>query len=104
VVARTWQLQEAKNKFSEVVRRARSEGPQVITVRGEEEAVVISMEEYRARHSHEPDRPPPGSLADFLLDPRWADIDIPPRSREVDDKRLEQLMAVLNEERDDEAD
>lgn len=37
----TWQLQEAKNKLSEVIRRAREEGPQTITVRGED-AVVIS--------------------------------------------------------------
>ena len=31
----TWQLQEAKSKFSEMVKRALSEGPQGITVRGE---------------------------------------------------------------------
>ncbi len=37
----TWQLQEAKNKLSEVIRRAREEGPQTITVRGED-AVVLA--------------------------------------------------------------
>ena len=42
----TWQLQEAKGKFSEVVKRALSEGPQGITVRGEPVAVVISRAEY----------------------------------------------------------
>jgi prevent-host-death family protein len=42
----TWQLQEAKAKFSEVVKSA-AETPQIITVRGEETAVVISMENYR---------------------------------------------------------
>ena len=42
----TWQLQEAKAKLSELVRRARSEGPQTITVRGEPAVVVISIEEY----------------------------------------------------------
>ena len=36
----TWQLQEAKNKLSEVIRRAREEGPQTITVRGEDAVVV----------------------------------------------------------------
>jgi prevent-host-death family protein len=43
VIARksTWQLQEAKNKLSEVIRRAREEGPQTITVRGED-AVVLA--------------------------------------------------------------
>lgn len=51
----TWQLQEAKSKFSEVVRRAVAEGPQGITVRGEPVAVLISRAEY-ARLT----RPKPG--------------------------------------------
>lgn len=42
----TWQLQEAKGKFSEVVKRALSEGPQGITVRGEPVVVLISRVEY----------------------------------------------------------
>ena len=42
----TWQLQEAKGKFSELVKRALNEGPQGITVRGEPVAVVISRAEY----------------------------------------------------------
>ena len=42
-----WQLQEAKNKFSQVVDHARHEGPQIITLRGKEAAVVISVEDYR---------------------------------------------------------
>lgn len=43
-----WQLQEAKNKLSEVIRRAREEGPQTITVRGKETVIVVSSEAYRA--------------------------------------------------------
>lgn len=42
-----WALQDAKARFSEVVRRAKTEGPQRITVHGREEVVVISVEEYR---------------------------------------------------------
>jgi prevent-host-death family protein len=42
-----WQLQEAKNKFSEVVEAALKNGPQVITKRGVETAIVLSYEEYR---------------------------------------------------------
>lgn len=42
----TWQLQDAKGKFSELVTRALSEGPQEITVRGESVAVLISRAEY----------------------------------------------------------
>ena len=42
-----WSLQDAKARFSEVVRRAKTEGPQRITVHGREEVVVVSVEEYR---------------------------------------------------------
>ena len=42
-----WALQDAKARFSEVVRKARTEGPQKITVHGREEVVVISVEEYQ---------------------------------------------------------
>ncbi|MCB1033254.1 MAG: type II toxin-antitoxin system Phd/YefM family antitoxin, partial [Acidobacteria bacterium] len=43
----TWQLQHAKNKLSEVVDRAVQEGPQVISRRGVETAVVVSVRDYR---------------------------------------------------------
>jgi prevent-host-death family protein len=42
-----WQLQDAKNRFSEVVKAAETKGPQVITVRGKETAVVVSMSAFR---------------------------------------------------------
>jgi len=42
----TWQLQEAKNRFSELVNKVLDEGPQVVTRRGEEVVVVVSHEEY----------------------------------------------------------
>ncbi|HEX3577489.1 MAG TPA: type II toxin-antitoxin system prevent-host-death family antitoxin [Thermoanaerobaculia bacterium] len=42
-----WALQDAKARFSEVVRKAKTEGPQRITVHGSEEVVVVSVEEYR---------------------------------------------------------
>lgn len=42
-----WRLQEAKARFSELVRRVRSEGPQRVTVHGRDEVVVISAEEFR---------------------------------------------------------
>ena len=40
-----WRLEEAKARFSEVVRRARTEGPQHVTVRGQDAVVVIAVEE-----------------------------------------------------------
>ena len=42
----TWQLQEAKARLSELVKRAGTEGPQEITVRGETAAFVLSRAEY----------------------------------------------------------
>ena len=42
-----WRLQDAKARFSELVRRVRSEGPQHVTVHGRDEVVVVSVEEFR---------------------------------------------------------
>ncbi|MDY6832227.1 MAG: type II toxin-antitoxin system Phd/YefM family antitoxin [Thermodesulfobacteriota bacterium] len=42
-----WQLQEAKNKFSNLVDRARHVGPQVVTKHGRESVVIISIEDYQ---------------------------------------------------------
>lgn len=41
-----WQVQEAKQKFSELVQKAIDEGPQVVTRHGKEVAVVLSKAEY----------------------------------------------------------
>jgi antitoxin Phd len=43
----TWQLQDAKARLSEVIKKAGKEGPQKITVHGEPTAVVISNKEYK---------------------------------------------------------
>lgn len=56
-----WQLQEAKQRFSELVRHARAHGPQVVTKHGEEVAVVVSIEEYRRLTDELP------SFKEFLL-------------------------------------
>ena len=42
-----WLLQDAKARFSELVRRVRAEGPQHVTVHGRDEVVVIAAEDYR---------------------------------------------------------
>ncbi len=42
-----WMLQDAKARFSELVRRARSEGPQHVTVHGRDGVVIVSAEEFR---------------------------------------------------------
>jgi antitoxin Phd len=42
----TWQLQTAKARFSELFRRARTEGPQIITRQGKDQVVVMSLEQF----------------------------------------------------------
>src|SRR5580704_2432642 len=42
-----WVLQDAKARFSELVRRVRVEGPQHVTVHGRDEVVVVAAEEFR---------------------------------------------------------
>jgi len=42
-----WVLQDAKARFSELVRMVRTEGPQHVTVHGRDEVVVIAAEDYR---------------------------------------------------------
>jgi prevent-host-death family protein len=65
-----WQIQEAKQKFSEVVDRAIDDGPQTITRRGEEVAVVVGIEEFRRMTGERQD------FRDFLLDPDGPDLSV----------------------------
>lgn len=55
-----WQLQDAKNRFSEVVRKATEEGPQTVTKHGKASVVVLSIEDYRKLEQ------PNTSLAEFV--------------------------------------
>lgn len=67
-----WQLQEAKQRFSEIVRQAHDDGPQIVTRHGEEVAVVVSIEEYRRLSGSKPD------FKDFLLSaPDLAALEMP---------------------------
>jgi prevent-host-death family protein len=43
----SWQIQEAKQRFSELIRTAHADGPQVVTRHGQEIAVVIDIADYR---------------------------------------------------------
>jgi prevent-host-death family protein len=58
----TWPLQDAKARFSEVVRRAKADGPQLVTYHGVETAFVVAAEEFRRL------RPKRRSFIDALLD------------------------------------
>jgi prevent-host-death family protein len=59
-----WQLQEAKNKLSQLIKLAGRGNPQVITVHGKAAAVLLSAEAYEKLTS-----PPVGSLSSALLAP-----------------------------------
>jgi prevent-host-death family protein len=61
-MARSWQLQEAKNRLSEVVNEALAHGPQIITRNGVGTVVILSLEDFRKLGHRK------GDLADFLLD------------------------------------
>lgn len=63
-----WHLQDAKNQFSKVVQKARSEGPQIVTLRGERAAVVLSAADYDALTGKRPD-----IVEDLLGGPAWDD-------------------------------
>jgi antitoxin Phd len=55
-----WQLQEAKNKFSEVVDQAVKNGPQEITRHGKKTVVILSIRDYQSLLGRK------GTLADFF--------------------------------------
>lgn len=63
-----WQLQDAKNQFSKLVQKARVEGPQVVTVRGERAAVVLSAADYDTLRAGRPTL-----VDDLLAGPIWDD-------------------------------
>lgn len=74
-----WQVQEAKQRFSELIRFAEADGPQVVTRHGREIAVVISIAEYRHLRGETVD------FKDYLLSgPDFADLDL---SRPADEPR-----------------
>jgi antitoxin Phd len=83
-VAVSWQLQEAKQRFSELVRRTLDEGPQVVTRHGEEVVVVVPAEEFRRMGGEKMD------FKEFLMSaPEGLELIIPERPpndfpREVD--------------------
>ncbi len=65
-----WKLAEAKNKFSEVVRRALTEGPQRVT-RRDDAVVILSEADYERLTGQRP------GFRDYLMSgPTLADVDL----------------------------
>ena len=73
----TWQVYDAKARFSEFLDATLKEGPQVVTRRGVETAVLVPIDEWKRLRSET--RP---NIKDILLDPSGPhDLYIPPRRR-----------------------
>jgi prevent-host-death family protein len=72
-----WQVQQAKQRFSELLRAAQSDGPQIVTRHGEEIAVMIDIAEYHRLRGDIPD------FKDFLRSgPDFDNLELT-RSREL---------------------
>jgi prevent-host-death family protein len=67
---RVWSLQDAKNRFSEVVNKALSDGPQVVTRRGEEVVIVVASEEFAKLRKSGP------SLVQFFRESPLVGVDL----------------------------
>jgi prevent-host-death family protein len=76
-----WQVQDAKQRFSELIRRAQTDGAQVVTKHGTDVAVVMGMEEFKRLSGARPD------FKEYLLSGPRAELTItrsPQGPREVD--------------------
>ncbi len=74
---KSWSVQDAKARFSEFLETCMNEGPQIVTKRGEEAAVLVPVKEWsRLQQSAR------ASLKELLMsDVARGDLNIPPRSR-----------------------
>ena len=70
MIQRVWQLQDAKNKFSELVDEALTHGPQVVTRHGVETVVVVSYNDYRNRRIEQK------KLSQFFQESPLVDVEI----------------------------
>jgi prevent-host-death family protein len=80
---RAWKLEDAKARFSEVVRQAREQGPQRVTYHGKDAVVVIAVDDLKRLL---PAERPRQSLVDFLQGTALGEIDVgrePDRGRDV---------------------
>jgi len=76
-----WKLEDAKARFSEVVRHARAVGPQRVSVRGRDAVVIVSVEEFDRLAGKKPRQP----LVDFMESLHLEGLDLtrePDRGRE----------------------
>ncbi len=70
-----WPVQDAKARFSEFLQASLKDGPQVVTLRGAEAAVLVDIAEWRRLS----ERARPGFKSVLLAEHARAEIPIPPR-------------------------
>lgn len=81
-MSRKWQLQEAKNRLSEVVDLALASGPQTVTRHGKEVVVIVSKADWEKR---QPSRRARGTIVPFLSRLAFKGADLPlGRAKDVD--------------------
>ncbi len=80
-MGKTWQVQDAKARFSEFLEASLSDGPQIVTKRGVETAVLVSIEEWRKLEGKDKGEGKP-SLKDWLLAPEPRTEALTPPRRE----------------------
>jgi prevent-host-death family protein len=71
----TWQLQEAKAKLSEVIKTAKKDGPQIISQRGVNSAVVLPFDEWERSQ-----QPKGQSILEILRSGPPGDLPLPRRN------------------------
>lgn len=70
----SWRLHDAKARFSELVRRAKRDGPQLVTVHGRDEVVVVAADEFRRLKGEQTGK----ALVTLMRNSPLGDIDIEP--------------------------
>lgn len=74
---KVWPVQDAKARFSEFLEASLSEGPQIVSRRGVEAAVLIPIQEWRNLS----ERARPGLKALLLAPQARGELNIPPRGK-----------------------
>jgi antitoxin Phd len=72
---KSWPVQDAKARFSEFLKASLTEGPQVVTLRGVEAAVLVPMQEWRSLR----ERARPSLKALLFATEARGELKIPPR-------------------------
>ena len=84
---KTWQVQDAKARFSELLEDCLKDGPQLVTKRGVDAAVLVPVHEWKRLH----DNARPTLKALLLSNEARTDLDLPPRGSHT--RRTPQAMS-----------